>query len=89
MGHYFVSEVPVNASVVDLRYKMNEVLGALERREQVTILYHGKIRGTIIPAGEVRPGKVADHPFFGMAANEELPVDEVLESLRGGRFNDL
>jgi hypothetical protein len=79
----------MNASVVDLRYKMNEVLSALDRREQVTILYHGKVKGTIIPAGEVRPVKVADHPFFGMADNDALPVDEVLQNLRGGRFNDL
>ena len=79
----------MNASVVDLRYKMSEVLSALERREQVTILYHGKVKGTIIPAGEARPGKVADHPFFGMADNDPLPVDEVLQNLRGGRFNDL
>ncbi len=36
----------MKASTVDLRYKMKEILRALralERRETVTILYHGKV----------------------------------------------
>ncbi len=33
----------MKASIVDLRYKMKEILRALERRETVTILYHGKV----------------------------------------------
>lgn len=39
----------MKASIVDLRYKMNDVLKALDRNEQVTILYHGKIKGVIMP----------------------------------------
>jgi antitoxin (DNA-binding transcriptional repressor) of toxin-antitoxin stability system len=40
----------MQASVGDLRYRMKDVLRALERRETVTILYHGKVKGTIVPA---------------------------------------
>ncbi len=32
----------MKATVLDLRYKMNEVLKALDKRERVTILYHGR-----------------------------------------------
>ena len=32
----------MKASIVDLRYKMKEVLAALKRNETVHILYHGK-----------------------------------------------
>jgi antitoxin (DNA-binding transcriptional repressor) of toxin-antitoxin stability system len=39
----------MNATVVDLRTKMKQVLRALDRREKVTLLCRGKIRGTIIP----------------------------------------
>jgi antitoxin (DNA-binding transcriptional repressor) of toxin-antitoxin stability system len=79
----------MEASVVDLRYKMKDVLEALERREKVRILYHGKLKGTIIPASAARKLKVVDHPFFGMRATEEASVSEMMDNLRGGRHNAL
>ena len=42
----------MNATFVDLRYKTAEILAALDKREHVTILYHGKPRATIVPLGE-------------------------------------
>ena len=39
----------MRATVVDLRYKMNDVLKALERNEKVTVLYRGKIKGVLVP----------------------------------------
>lgn len=79
----------MNASVVDLRYKMSEVLEALERREKVTILYHGKVKGTIVPVAEGAGRKVTEHPFFGMSAPDRRSVEEVMQDLRGGRFGAL
>lgn len=32
----------MQASIVDLRYRMNDILKALARNEEVEILYHGK-----------------------------------------------
>lgn len=79
----------MNASIVDLRYKMNEVLGALARRERVNICYHGKVKGVIVPAEE-RPGvKASKHPFFGMASDEKKAVEQLMEDLRGGRYRDI
>jgi len=41
----------MQATIVDLRYKMKEVLKALERKEPVTIVCHGKEKGLIVPSG--------------------------------------
>jgi len=77
----------MKATVVDLRYKMKEVLKALDQRENVTILYHGKVKGTIIPAKSNSFGKVEDHPFFGMNRNDSASVAEEMDKLRGPRFD--
>lgn len=75
----------MKATVVDLRYKMNEVLKALERNEDVQILYHGKLKGVISPANRQAPSRVSEHPFFGMRDGESTTVEEEMEKLRGGR----
>lgn len=81
----------MKASVVDLRYKMNDVLKALERNEKVTVLYRGKVKGVLVPAEQDHVEmKITDHPFFGMApsATDTSVLDE-LDGLRGGRYNDI
>ena len=65
-----------------------EILTALDNRKRVTILYHGKPRATIIPPDEeIVAGSVREYVFFGMYAGDSEPVDEVLEGLRGGRYD--
>lgn len=78
----------MKASVVDLRYKMNDVLKALDRNEEVTVTYRGKVKGKIIP----RPSKsgkeqlpMNNHPFFGSRKDEE-EMDSMMDNLRGGRY---
>jgi hypothetical protein len=78
----------MEASVVDLRYHMNNVLKALERNESVTVLYRGKVKGVIRPEGRSVSSKVSDHGFFGSKASGR-PVDQVMKQLRGGRYRDL
>ena len=78
----------MNASVIDLRYKMNDVLKALDRNENVTILYHGKVKGVISSHSQTTSGKVTEHAFFNMSNTKES-VDEQMTQLRGGRFNAL
>jgi hypothetical protein len=77
----------MKATVLDLRYKMNEVLKALDKRERVTILYHGKVKGTIYPEGGRKAMKVEDHPFFGMNAGEDRSAGQQMEALRRSRFD--
>lgn len=78
----------MNASIIDLRYKTSDILAALDNRERVTILYHGKPKGTIIPIEETSPTqKVCNHPFFGMYAHDTGTVDDVMKDLRGNRYD--
>ena len=77
----------MKASVVDLRYKMNEVLKALARNEKVKILYHGKVKGIINPIRNEGDKKVQDHPFFGMSKDIKISVSEEMNKLRGPRYN--
>lgn len=79
----------MEASIVDLRYKMKDVLKALGRHERVKILYHGKVRGTIIPDSKEHKQKVSDHEFFGMIKDSPDDVTETMNQLRGGRYNAL
>ena len=75
----------MQATVVDLRYRMKRVLEALNRSEPVTVLCRGKIRGTIIPAGPARNASARKHQSFGMLAKDKRSVREIMDELRGGR----
>ena len=80
----------MKASIVDLRRKMREILKALKRNEEVQILYHGKVAGTIVPVKKKKKIKmrVQDHPFFGMERESyrQKSVDDIMNDLRGGRY---
>jgi len=77
----------MKASIVDLRYKTNEILKALDRNESVTVLYHGKEKGIITPVREKSESNVREHPFFGMYRDTEASVSKELESLRSPRYD--
>jgi len=74
----------MEATIVELRYHMNDVLKALDRNESVSVLYRGKIKGIIHPAGKTTTTKVAAHGFFG-CRGPERPVEQIMGQLRGGR----
>jgi len=77
----------MEAKIVDLRYKMNDVLKALERNERVVVKYRGKTKGIIHPQGNAVVYKaVEDHAFFGTHRGDQVSVDEIMERLRGSRF---
>ncbi len=81
----------MKATVVDLRYKMNDVLKALDRNEKVTVLYRGKVKGVIIPSQKQNENTtISEHPFFGMSAKDtgKSVLDE-LNALRGARYDDI
>ena len=85
--HYTFLEAAMQASILDLRYKMKDVLRALERNETVEILYHGKVKGVIMPCQRKLKQKVKDHPFFGM--DDSSDVETQMKQLRQGRYDDL
>ncbi len=78
----------MNATIVDLRYRMREVLKALERREDVSILYHGKVKGVIKAGNRRGVFCAAKHPFFNMRRSGRS-VEEEMDAVRGGRDLDL
>jgi hypothetical protein len=75
----------MKASVVDLRYRMNEILKAIDRNEEVTILYHGKVKGVIKPKSSGGHRRISDHPFFNMYPSKKT-VDDMMNDLRGNRY---
>lgn len=77
----------MKATIVDLRYRMKDVLKALERNEDVEVLYHGKTKGILSPVRESDPVSAADHPFFGSRVDDSS-VEEHMDRLRGGRTVD-
>jgi hypothetical protein len=79
---------PMKATVVDLRYHMNDVLKALDRNESVSVLYRGKVKGIIRPVIESTSARVTDHPFFGMCPSGD-DVGQVMDEIRGGRHRDI
>ena len=79
----------MEANVLDLRYHMKKILQALDRKEKITILYHGKIKGILMPAQKESARKIERHPLFGMESKSKISVLKQLENLRGGRYDDL
>jgi hypothetical protein len=78
----------MKASVVDIRYKMNDILKALDRNEDVELLYRGQPKGVLTATRAAANGRVADHPFFNMEPSIGT-VEEEMDQLRGGRHRDL
>lgn len=76
----------MKASIIDLRYHMKEILQSLERNEVIQILYHGVIKGTLLPARSAQKQKIEDHPLFGINKNNTTSVEEQLNSLRKSRY---
>lgn len=78
----------MQATVVDLRYRMNEVLKALDRNEDVEILYRGKMKGVLKAKADRTEQKVTDHAFFNMRDSKRT-VHAEMHELREGRYRDI
>jgi antitoxin (DNA-binding transcriptional repressor) of toxin-antitoxin stability system len=71
----------MNATIVDLRYRMKDVLRAIDRGETVTVLYRGKEKAKLTPitpasGQEAAPlPRVQDTPLFGMWKDREDMAD--------------
>lgn len=79
----------MKANIVDLRYKMKEVLGALERKERVEIVYRGRSKGMIVPVHERCQKSVKKHPLFGSLSGSKKSVEDMMQNLRGGRYRGI
>jgi antitoxin (DNA-binding transcriptional repressor) of toxin-antitoxin stability system len=85
----------MQATILDLRRRMPEVLRALDRNERVTILYRGQERAVLVPSNGKTAHKgrqhTAAHPAFGMWADRDDLVDVAahVRTLRRGRAHAL
>ncbi len=81
------------ATALDMRYKTHDLMASLARGVQVIITYRGKKAGILSPYKEnnssARHGHVGAHPFFASSAEHARSVDEEMDMLRGGRFDDI
>jgi antitoxin (DNA-binding transcriptional repressor) of toxin-antitoxin stability system len=78
----------MDASILDLRYKMKDVLKAINRRERVRILYHGKVKGEIVPSKSNRDLKTINHPIFGISKDEKDSPEDIVSKMRRRSLND-
>ena len=79
----------MNATVLDLRKNMKDVMAAIDRNEQVTLTYRGNKKAIIIPCRDGFTAKsAADHPAFGMWADHKKldDVNGYIRGLRKGRY---
>ena len=82
----------MKASIVDLRYRMKDVLQAIDRGEEVTVLHRGKPRARLLPTAAKKPRpSVADHPACGMWADREdmADVTAYVRKIRQSRIRDI
>jgi antitoxin (DNA-binding transcriptional repressor) of toxin-antitoxin stability system len=83
----------MNARIVDLRYKMKDVLRAIDRGETVTVLYRGKAKAKLMPlapssgASDTEAPRTQDQPLFGLWRDREDLADPAsyLRNLRRTR----
>jgi antitoxin (DNA-binding transcriptional repressor) of toxin-antitoxin stability system len=77
----------MEASITDLRYKTREILKALDRSETVDLMYHGKLKGRIVPAAAGKKAvSLREHPFFGSWKDDKRSVEEIMTELRKPRY---
>ena len=82
----------MKATIVDLRYRMKDVLRAIDRGETVTVLYRGQERARILPiAANQEVAKAEDQPMCGMWKDRKDMEDPAayVRKIRQNRFAKL
>ena len=80
------------ATALDMRYRTHDLLASLARGVQVIITYRGKRAGILSPYREEKAadcGHVRNQPFFASVNDDGTSVDETVDRLRKGRFDDI
>ena len=79
----------MEASVLDLRRKMSDIMSDIGRHEHVILTYRGRRRAVIIPLEEEKQCQIrtADLPAFGLWADRDEMADPVkyVEEIRKPR----
>ena len=78
-------------NLLDLSKKPQSIIKALDRREEVTVIHHGKVVGFLVPVKRKKKKRMTEHPFFGMYSKfspRKSVLDEV-NKLREVRYDDI
>ncbi len=78
----------MNATVLDLRRNMKQVLRAIDANERVVLTYRGRKKAVIVPCQEQAQRQSASaHPAFGMWKDHKdaADVDAFVRNIRKGR----
>jgi len=82
----------MKATVLDLRYRMKDVLAAVDRGEPVTVSHRGRPKARLVPVETAaKARKPSMHPAFGIwrYRRDLADVPGHVRKLRGPRFRDL
>ena len=79
----------MNATVLDLRKNMKNIMKALNRNEEVILTYRGKKKAVIVPCEQETANISASaHSAFGIWSDRDdmKDVNNHIRDLRKGRF---
>ena len=81
----------MKANITNLEDQLEDVLKALERGEDITVLYQGEVKGTL-QATIQNTVSTLEHPFFGSVegsvnSGQSADVSEVMDKLRRPRHS--
>ncbi|PWT99941.1 MAG: hypothetical protein C5B51_26035 [Terriglobia bacterium] len=82
----------MKATILDLRYRMKDVLRAIDRGEAVTVLHRGKEKARLLPiVRKSNDARAEDQEFFGMWKDRRDLVDPsaYVRKLRQPRYANL
>lgn len=77
----------LKATILDLRYRMKQVLSAIDRGETITVLHRGKPKAIMLPIRKKQEFDLRTHPAFGMWKDraDMRDVPAYVRRLREGR----
>ena len=83
-------EKKMKVSTKELRYRIKEIIAALDLGEEVLLTYRGEEKAKMIPITKkiLKKDEGEDKSIFGVWSEYEMVenVDACLDRLRGGRF---
>lgn len=79
----------MQTTIADLQDNMQQVLAALSRNEEISVLYRGKKIADLVPVQHTKKMSMKEHPFFGMLKEEEISVADQMNKLRDKRYHDI
>lgn len=72
----------MKANIIDFRTNSRKIIQALDRKENVELFYHGKLKAVINPVSKKNSKLVQESDFFGCLKNESESVEDIMNKVR-------